>query len=183
MSDIIKEAVNAIGNLIFGTNKQLETVITMLKSPTPIKVTQNFLVDPSGCIGGGLSSPDPKVLYACPMSAEAWIHRISITVPDYGPSEPLTQGQLMCTGSTAGEVLFFLPYHGDVAPIQIVEGISSAPHLNNGERALIVGDQLPVGIHLRIDLQITIVIGVSTYTPREASPTNLDVKPNISIMS
>jgi hypothetical protein len=182
--NIFKEAANAIASLIFGTNKQLETVITMLKTPTPIKVTQNLLVDPSGCIGGGLSSPDPKLLYACPSSAEAWLHRITITAPDYGPAAPLTQGQLLCTGSTSGEILFFLPYHGDVAPIQIVEGLASAPHLNNGERALIVADQLPPGIHIRIDLQISIVIGVSTYTPRESSPTNLDKsKSSISVLS
>lgn len=166
-----KEVFRAISNLILPVNREL---ITMLRTPTPIKVSKQFIVDANGCIGHGLDTPDPEELYRCPASAEAWLHRISITVPNYGPAQPLTAGEIVCTGSTAGEVIFFLPYQGDIAPIQIIEGRLSAPHLNPGEVAQIVGDQLTPGISIRIDLQIILDQGISEFTPRKQSPTDLD---------
>lgn len=166
-----KEMLQAISNLILPTQREL---ITIMRTPTPIKVSRTFTTDANGCIGHGLDTPDPVELYRCPMSAEAWLHRISITVPDYGPAQPLDTGELVCVGSTAGEILFFLPYHGDIAPIQIVEGHLSAPHLNNGEVAGIVGDQMPPNITLRMDLQIVLTQGLTDYTPRTNSPTNLN---------
>jgi hypothetical protein len=166
------QALQAIVNLILPTQREL---ITLLRTPTPIKVTKTFVTDANGCIGHGLDTPDPEVLYQCPASTEAWLHRISITVPDYGPSNPLETGQLLCVGSTAGEIIFFLPYHGDIAPIQIVEGHLSAPHLNSSEVAGIVGDQMPPGIRIRMDLQIILNTGLSEFTPRAFSPTNLDL--------
>ena len=168
---ILGQALNAIANLILPVNKEL---VTMLRAPTPIKVSQVFTADSNGCIGGGLDTPSPVDLYRTPMSSEAWLNRITITCPDHGPAEPLTSGELVCMGSTSGEIIFFLPNHGDIAPLQIVEGRLSAPHLNAGEVASIVADQLPPGTHLRIDLQITLVSGLSEYTPRKQSPTNLD---------
>lgn len=168
---VLRQVVQAITSLVIPIHKEL---ITTLRTPTPLKVSKTFLVDVNGCIGHGLDTPDPEELYRCPMSAEAWVHRISITVPNHGPAQPLTAGEIMCYGSTAGEVIFFLPYHGDIAPIQIIEGRLSAPHLNAGELMYIVGDQLTPGISIRIDLQIVLNQGVSEYTPRKMSPTDLD---------
>lgn len=173
IADFINQGVQAISNLLVGSNKEL---ITLLRTPSPIKVTKTITVDPSGCIGGGFDQPNPVDLYRCPMSAEAWLHIISITVPDYGPAQPLEQGQILCSGTTAGEPIFFLPLRGDVAPIQMKEGRLSAPHLNNGEAAVLVGDQLPPGISMRFDLQVVLVTGLSQYTPRISSPSNLDAR-------
>lgn len=164
---------NAIGNLLFNNNREL---LTILRTPTPIKFTKVLEVDPSGCIGGGLDSPNPVELYRAPPSAEAWLHRIVCTSPDYTPGNPLQAGELRCTGTTAGEPLFSLPHRGDVTDVYILEGHLSAPHLNPGEVAQIVGDQMPPGIHLRFDFQVTLVQGLSEYTPRTNSPTNLDLK-------
>lgn len=168
---VLQQVVQAVSNLILPTQREL---ITRLRTPTPLKVSKTFVTDVNGCIGHGLDTPDPEELYRCPMSAEAWLHRISITVPDYGPARPLESGELICVGSTAGEIIFFLPYHGDIAPVQIVEGHLSAPHLNNGEVAAIVGDQMPPNVRIRIDLQIILNTGLSEYTPRKMSPSDLD---------
>lgn len=161
--NILQEAIQAITNLILPTNREL---ITLLRTPTPIKVTRSFTTSASGVIGGGLNAPDPQLIYTCPMSAEAWLHRISITAPGYGPAAPLKTGQIMCLGSTSGEVIFFLPQAGTVAPVQIVEGRASAPHLNSGETCGIVGDGLPNNISIRIDLQLTLLTGLSEFTPK-----------------
>jgi hypothetical protein len=174
----LSQVIRAITNLIVPVNKEL---ITVMRTPTPIKTTQVFQADLNGCIGGGLDTPNAVPLYQCPMSAEAWLHRITITCPDHGPAQPLTSGEAYCVGSTSGEILFFLPYHGDVAPIQIIEGRLSAPHLNGGEIAGFVADQLPPGTHLRIDLQLVLATGISDFTPRGSAPTNLNKALNSGI--
>jgi hypothetical protein len=172
MSTVFSQVMTAITNLILPVQKEL---ITVLRTPTPIKVAQVFTADLNGCIGGGLDTPNPVAIYTAPLSTEAWIHRIAITCPDHGPASPLTTGQALCMGSTAGEIIFFLPNHGDIAPLQIVEGHMSAPHLNPGETAGLVADQLPAGTHLRIDMQIVLTAGMSDFTPRTNSPTDLTV--------
>lgn len=164
---IFQEVIQAITNLIVPTNREL---ITFLRTPTPIKVSQSFNVSAGGIIGGGLSAPSPVSLYSCPLSAEAWLHRIAITAPTYGPSNPLKTGQIVCLGSTSGETIFFLPIAGSIAPIQIVEGRLSAPHLNSGETIGLVGDGLPASISIRVDMQIILMTGISEYTPRTTSP-------------
>lgn len=174
MSDnIFKDMANAIGNLLFNNNREL---VTILRTPTPIKYTKVLEVDPSGCIGGGQDTPTPVDLYRAPPSAEAWLHRIVITSLEYTPGAPLQQGELRCTGTTAGEPIFSLPHRGDLTDVYILEGRLSAAHLNPGETAQVVGSQMPPGIHLRFDLQIILNQGLSEYTPRQSSPTNLDVK-------
>lgn len=147
-----------------------EELVTLLRTPTPVKHTKIVAIDPSGCIGGGLDSPDPVELYRCPMSAEAWINRITVTSPEHHPATPLTTGEALLTGSTAGEIILFLPISGAVAPVQAPEGRLSAPHLNRGEVVTIVGDQLPAGHHLRFDFQILLVTGISEFTPKNYAP-------------
>lgn len=174
----ITKAVEAVTNLF--TSQQSQEIITLLRTPTPLKITTSFLVSSSGTIGGGLANPNPETIYECPMSAEAWVHRLTIWCPEHSPSNPLTQGELLCTGSTAGEIIFFLPNEyamaqpsavALVAPSQIiVEGRISAPHLNAGERMLLVGDGLPNGIHIRVDIQLVLNTGITQYTPRNAAP-------------
>lgn len=162
----LQQAIQAITNLILPTQREL---ITFLRTPTPVKVSKTFTVDAGGTIGGGINATFPLTLYTCPMSAEAYLHRISVTAPGYGPAAPLTAGEIVCTGSTSGEVIFFLPISGDIAPVQIVEGRLSAPHLNAGETAGILGDGLPAGITIRVDLQILLTTGISEYTPKTTS--------------
>lgn len=171
----IIKALEAIRNDFFESNKE---VITILRQQTPVKVSHVFVVDDHGCIGAGLDTPDPHTLYECPMSAEATIHRLTVWCAEYSPSNPLNSGQILCTGSTAGEIIFYLPMEPDqtqIAPMQpILEGSQSAPHLNGGERMLLVGDQLPPKAHIRIDLQLLLNMGASQYTPRSNAPTNLN---------
>lgn len=167
----VQEAIQAIRNLILPAQHEL---ITYLRVPTPQKVSKSFIVDGNGNIGRGLTTPDPVPLYTCPLSSEAWLHRISISATGYGPASPLKTGEIVCLGSTSGETLFFLPLVGVVAPIQIVEGRLSAPHLNSGETAGLVGDQLPPNISLKVDLQIILVTGLSEFTPRHRTQSVLD---------
>lgn len=167
--NLLQEAIQAITNLILPTNKEL---ITLLRTPTPVKITRSFAVDANGLIGGGLAAPDPRFLYTCPISSEAWLHRITVTAPTYGPANPLKTGQIVCLGSTAGETIFFLPVGGSIAPVQIVEGRQSAPHLNPGETVGLVGDTLPASISLRVDLQIILVQGITEFTPNTTSATD-----------
>lgn len=175
MSDIIKEAVNAIGSLLTRHNKEL---ITVMRQPTPIKVTFNVTADANGIIGGGLSQPQPVTMYQCPMSQEAWINRFAVTAAGHTPGNPLNtgQGQIWISGSTMGEPMFWLPVAGTVAPIMITEGRLSAPHLNPGEQMFIVGDTFPPNQPLRFDMQIVLVQGVSGYTPKHDNKL-MDVMP------
>jgi hypothetical protein len=174
MSDnIFKDMANAIGALLFNNNREL---ITLLRTPTPIKIVKVLEVDPSGCIGGGQDSPTPVTLYTAPASTEAWLHRITITSPEYTADAPLQIGGLRCTGSTAEEPIFSLPHRGDLTDVYILEGRLSAPHLNASEAAWVVGQSMPPGIHLRFDLQIILSEGLSEFTPRRSSPTNLDAR-------
>lgn len=173
---VLSTMFEAIANLILPTQKEL---ITILRTPTPHKITQTFIADSNGCIGKGLDTPDPETIFECPMSAEAWVHRIAVWCPEHHPTSPLNTGQLLCTGTTAGEIIFYLPMEPDqtqIAPMQpIIEGRISAPHLNSGERMVLVGDQLPPGIHIRIDLQLILTTGVTEYTPRGSAPSDLNV--------
>lgn len=164
---IWQQAWNAISGLLRNNQAQL---VNILRTPTPVKVSRSFLIDPSGCIGAGLAQPMPHTIYQCPMSAEAWVTRITVTSPEHSPNNALVQGEIMVTGSTSGEVIFFLPLSGAIAPVQITEGRLSAPHLNPGEQMWIVGDQLPAGHHIRVDLQVMLVQGVSEYTPPKFAP-------------
>lgn len=168
---LFKEVTQALTNLIMPTQHDL---ITLIRTPTPIKFSKTFQVGADGTIGGGIANPNWQELYRCPVSTEAWLHRISIWSPSYPPAAPLQTGQILCTGSTAGEIIFWLPQAGSVCPIQIVEGRLSAPHLNSGEVAQIVGDTLPAGITIRIDLQLIRTTGISQDTPRRQSPTDLE---------
>lgn len=175
MSDnnIFKDILNNISGVLFNNNREL---ITIMRTPTPIKIVKVLEVDPSGCIGGGQDSPNPVDLYRCPPSTEAWIHRLVVTSPEYTPEAPLQIGGLRCTGTTAGEPIFSLPHRGDLTDVYVLEGRLSAPHLNPGEVVQVVGQSMPPGIHLRFDLQVTLVSGLSEFTPRAQSPTNLDAR-------
>jgi hypothetical protein len=166
-NSIWQQAWNALAGLLNNNQKDL---LTILRTPTPVKISKVLTVDSSGCIGGGLDTPDPVELYRCPMSHEAWLNRITITSPEHHPTTPLTTGEAYIIGSTSGEIILFLPINGNVAPVQAPEGRLSAPHLNPGEVVAVVGDQLPVGNHLRFDFQIMLVTGISEYTPKTFAP-------------
>lgn len=172
--DLFKSGLNALGGLLLSNNREL---IEIIRQPTPIKVVANIQASGSGVIGGGFSNPQPVPLYQCPVSQEGWINRITISAQGYTPGNPLQsgQGQIWVSGSTFGEPIFWLPLAGVVAPIQITEGRLSAAHLNSGETMGIIGDSLPANLQLRFDFQLTLVTGVSQYTPR--IPNLLDVTP------
>lgn len=175
MSDLLANASELIDTLA-GFQKCLYDFITVLREPTPVKITHVVHSDDLGCIGGGLDSPDPHTLYECPMSQEAWLHRIFIMSPNYPPYSPLTDGEMLCFGSTAHEVIFYLPerFTDQVVPSQCIqEGSRSSPHLNSGERVLVVGDQLPPNTPFIFHFQIVLVSGISGYTPRQFSPTRV----------
>lgn len=169
-----------IADALTGMFKNYQDMIVQLRTPTPLKVSTVVPIDGSGQIGGGIQASgnygqNPATIYAAPLSAEAWIHRISISCPGHNPSSPLTTGEAICYGSNSGEMIFFLPMAGDVAPVQAVEGHLSAPHLSPGEKMLIVGDSLPVGSNLRFDLQIILSTGLTQFTPKTQSPSDVTV--------
>lgn len=166
-TSIWQQAWNSISGILLHNNEQL---VTVLRTPTPVKVSKVLQIDPSGCIGGNIDPVDPFIVYRTPMSHEAWINRITITSPEHPPANPLVSGEVYITGSTAGEIILFLPISGCVAPVQAPEGRLSAPHLNPGEEIRVSGDLLPAGHHLRFDLQIMLVTGISEYTPPKFAP-------------
>jgi hypothetical protein len=140
------------------------SLITILRQPSPIKITEFVTANSSGTIGGGFTTPNPVLLWQCPMSHEAWINRFTITSPQYSPANALTTGEAMFMTNLSTPV-YFLPIGGDVAPVQINEGRLSAPHFSAGEQLVVVGDALPANVSLRVDLQITLVSGLSADTP------------------
>lgn len=160
---MIQEAVQALKNLLLPTHKEL---IRHLRQPTPQKVSKTFTTDATGTLGGGIANPLPNLqLYECPVSSEAWVNRITLTAPTFGPSNPLKTGEIIVFGSL-GEVLVFYPQNGVIAPVQIVEGKHSAPHLNPGESMMVVGDGLPANQAIRFDLQLILITdGISGFTP------------------
>lgn len=180
-TSVLGQFISAITNVVMPQHKEL---ITLLRIPTPIKVSRIFKVDTHGHIGGGFTNPDPEEVYRCPVSGEAWLHRITVYSQEYSPLDPLDEGELLCTGTTSGEIIFYLPEQPDqkqIAPMQpVLEGRQSAPHLNPGEVVQLVGQSLPVGKHIRIDLQLNFVTGISEYTPRTEAPTNLNAPPTVS---
>jgi len=166
VGDFIQDAAQGIFNGLKGIFTGQQSLISILRQPTPIKVTYSVTADGSGTIGGGLLTPNPVVLWQCPESHEAWINRVAVRSPGHGPSAPLQTGQVYVTGSTSGELLFFLPIGGSIAPIQVTEGRLSAAHLNPGERIEIAADGLGATTSLRFDFQIILVTGISSDTPR-----------------
>jgi len=167
--NLIQDAVESLGKVLFRQQKDL---ITHLRQPTPINPTFVVQADANGVIGGGFNPtvlPSPVTLFQCPMSHEAWVNRISIRSPGRTPTSPLTQGQVLVTGTTTDEVIFFLPLAGQVAPVLITEGRLSAAQLNPGEKMILIADGLPANTALRFDFQIVLVTGVSEYTPRSQS--------------
>jgi hypothetical protein len=172
----IQQALTAIKNLLIPINKEL---VTWVRENTPVKVTKVFVVPASGVLGGGLQNPDlSQIIFTCPESSEAWIPRLSITSPQHAPGTPLTTGSIMLIGSTFNEVVYFTPEPPAVAtiPNQWFEGGNSAPHLDRGESLTISGTGLTAGDVIRIDAQIQLVQGLSEFTPRTMSPTDLTAK-------
>jgi len=172
----IAQALTAIKNLLIPTNKEL---LTWLRQNTPVKITKTFTVPAGGVLGGGLANPDlSQIIFTCPESSEAWIPRLSITSPNHLPSAPLTTGAIALIGSTFNEVIYFTPEPPAVAtiPNQWFEGGNSAPHLDRGESLTISGTGLTAGDVIRIDAQIELVQGVSEFTPRTMSPTDLTAR-------
>lgn len=170
MSDIVTALKDVVGEISDGLislfTRQQRELITILRQPTPIKHVRMVEVDNSG----SFRQQDLVELYTCPVSHEAWINRITITARGYDASAPLNTGQMVCTGSTAGEVIFFLPLGGTIAPIQITEGRLSATHLNPGESMYLQATGIPPWVLFRIDMQILLVSGVSPDTPRVPTP-------------
>lgn len=167
MTDVISNVVaDAISGLKSLFNRQYSDLVTIMRQPTPVKISKVVQADASGSIGGGLTIPNavPVELWMCPISFEAWVNRITVTSPGHPPNAPLTTGQVWCAGSN-GEPIFFLPLGGNVAPVQITEGRISAPHLNSGEFLTIAADTLPANTSLRLDLQIVLVTGSSNLAP------------------
>lgn len=158
----IQQAVQAIKNLILPTQKEL---IRQIRTSTPIKVTKLIQADANGNVAGGLTTPnqEPLQIYTCPLSVEGWLHRISISAPGFSPANPLKAGEMVCVGSNSFEVVFFLPLNSIVAPVQIVEGRYSAPHLNAGETIGFFGDGFAANQQFRVDMQIILVTGMSEY--------------------
>lgn len=158
----VQMAVQAIKNLILPTHKEL---IRHIRTSTPIKVTAMIQADANGNLAGGIATPnqEPLQVYRCPVSAEAWVHRISISATGFSPLNPLKAGEVVCVGSNSFEVVFFLPLNGVVAPVQIVEGRYSAPHLNSGETLGFFGDGFAANQQFRVDMQIILVTGMSEY--------------------
>jgi hypothetical protein len=171
----IQQAIQAIKNLILPTQHEL---ITLMRTPTPMKVSKLLTISATGNLGGSVGFPTmDQIIYTAPVSAEAWLHRITITSPEHGPASPIiAPAELVLIGSTAGEVILSLPEIAStyqVAPTQFIEGRFSAPHLDRGESLCVAGDGLPANAHLRFDLQIIIVTGASEFTPRTMSPSDL----------
>jgi len=172
IGDLIRDAVNGIGNIFMKGNRD---VITTLRQPTPIKITRTVTSDSGGFIGGGfsaLTNPRPVPLWECPMSHEAWINRLVVEAITYMPANPYTTGNIKLLSST-GNSIYFLPISGVIAPIVITEGRLSAPHLNSGEYISILGEGLLVGIQFKLDMQIVLVSGVSSDTPRQQIYSNV----------
>lgn len=172
----VQEAIIAIKNLIVPSNKEL---VTWMRANTPVKITRVFTVPAGGVLGGGLLNPDlSQIIFTCPESSEAWINRITITSPQHAPGTPLTTGSLALIGTTFNEVIYVSPEPPAVAciPQQWIEGGNGAPHLDRGESITISGTALTPGDNIRIDMQIQLVQGVSEFTPRTMSPTDLTAK-------
>jgi len=170
---IIEQVTTAIRNLILPTHKEL---ISTLRVPTPIKVTEIIQIGPGGNIGSDFNDLS-NIVYTCPLSAEAWLHRITITCPENGPGVPIIAPAVMqIMGTTFGEIIFQLPEISNtdiLVPNQFIEGRQSAPHLDRGESLCVAGNGLPAGAHIRFDLQINLVQGFSEYTPKSMSPSDL----------
>lgn len=173
----VEQVVTAVKNLILPTHKEL---ITQLRQGTPQKVRKVFQVPAGGTIGGGTANPDfSQVVYTAPESAEAWLHRITMTSPQHGPGAPLTTGAIVLVGTTFGEVIVMAPDNGvqnNTLPVQFIEGRSSAPHLDRGESLTISGGGLTPNDVIIIDLQIFLVTGLSEFTPRTMAPGDLTRK-------
>jgi len=172
--NILQQALQAITNLILPTHDEL---ITLLRTPTPVKVVKMFTVGAGGNIGGSVTMPDlSQIVYTAPMSSEAWLHRISISSPEHGPATPIVApAEILLFGSN-GEIVLMVPENAStsqVAPVQFIEGRLSAPHLSPGESLTISGDGLTAGNHIRIDLQFSLVQGITEFTPKTMSPTDL----------
>jgi hypothetical protein len=175
--NFFQQMVEAVKNLIIPTHKEL---ITWLRAPTPIKITRVFTVSANGTLGGSVALPDlSQIIYTSPMGSESWLHRITITSPDHGPATPILSPAQLVLVSSNGPIILMLPEIAStyqVAPTQFIEGRLSAPHLSPGESITVSGDGLPNNAHLRFDLQIVLTQGVSEYTPKKMSPTDLTAK-------
>lgn len=161
LADVMSDSLESIKQLL---HLQRRDIVTVLRQPTPIKITRTATADASGNIGGGIAAGTPVMLYQISEAHEAWINRVTVSSPGHGPSSPLTAGEAWVQTNT-GFPIFFLPIGGSVAPVIISEGRLSAPHMSPGEQIMISGDGLGAGTVLKFDFQIVLVTGVSADTP------------------
>jgi hypothetical protein len=167
-------AIQAIKNLILPYHREL---ITMMRANTPQKVTRVFSVPASGILGNGVATPDLSLIVLQGTEAgECWLNRITITSPQHPPGTPLNAGSIILVGTTFNEIVLMAPDAGvqnNTIPVQFIEGGNAAPHLDRGESLTISGSGLTSGDTIRVDIQYTIVTGVSEFTPRKLSPSDL----------
>lgn len=161
LGEVLSDGLESLKQLL---GLQQQDLVTILRQPSPIKVTKVVTADASGNIGGTIAAPNPVMLFQIPMSHEGWINRVTASSPGHGPGAPLTAGEVWVTTNT-GVPIFFLPIGGSVAPVIISEGRISAPHLSAGEQVVLSADGLGAGTVLRLDFQIVLVTGVSGDTP------------------
>ena len=133
-------------------------------------------VDPSGCIGGGQDTPTPVDLYRCPPSTEAWLHRIVVTSPEvYSRLQTTLQiGRTAMHGDNRWRTYILLAAQRRSNRRLRPRGKAIRTALKPRGGCTGCGPKHAAGIHLRFDLQVILVSGLSEFTPRKQSPTNLD---------
>jgi hypothetical protein len=94
-----EEVRHALENFFGPQQKEL---ITLLRAPTPVKVSRMFTVGAGGIIGGGVALPTlDQIIFSCPESSEAWIHRITLSSPENTAANPI-QASLQTLNSGQG---------------------------------------------------------------------------------
>jgi hypothetical protein len=175
LSDMLKDTVNSIGGLFSRQHKEL---VTIMRQPTPIKISVGITTDSVGSIGGGVANPKWAPLWRCPESQEAWINRIAVSVPMMQPSNPIVTGEMVLTEAGGPLIAFFPESQGTaVMPIILTEGRLSAAHISGGNAITVVGDGLASFLQIKFDFQIVLVQGVSDYSPRTKSNNAVDIMP------
>lgn len=171
IQDVLSSITSSLGKLFF---KQTYDLLTVLRQPTPQKVSTVLTVSGTGLLGSGpVTSQNPATIWQCPMSHEAWVNRLAVTSPGYFGSNAMTSGYMILNNSL-GQLVYFLPIGTNVAPVLFTEGRLSAPHLAAGESLTVYGSGLPNGAQIRFDLQLVLVEGVSPDTPRH-NPRNMNI--------
>jgi hypothetical protein len=136
------------------TDRITRALIGTRQAPVIDHETTVVTVDASGNLGGGPQGPGVPV-YRVPTGRRVDINRISLSSPGVTPAAPLAAGWIIATADTGNNPpIYIWPDNPPNVLPAVYDNGDSAPRLVGGQRLMLTGAALTVGMEIVCFLQV-----------------------------